>query len=129
MKIPLLLLIFAASLNLSGQTANFAVHALINGATDEMPVKTKSAARNVLVGNSAVTSCYDRCDTQFILSYSGKAFLEFPGKQPEQVSADVFQIEPGVWVAELGAGQYIRINSVTGVTTIDRDGQFRLFSN
>lgn len=127
-KFTLFVLIFTATFSLSGQTANFDVHAFINGADDETPVKKQSTARNVMAGNSAVTACYQNCNVQFTLSYCGEALTEYPGKDRQQVKADVFQIEPGIWIAELGAGQYIKVNSLTGVTTVDVDGEFRVFA-
>ena len=98
--------------------AKFAVHSEIMDAP--------KLARNVAIGNKSVTACYDQCQTQIILNYCGQAIIEKPGQSPEVYSAQVFQIMPGVWTADLGAGQYVNLFTESGSCQMDIAGQFQV---
>lgn len=108
---------------------NFAAHAEImaayTGYEKPEPVKPKTAS-NVVVGAESVWVFHS--DAEFVLAYCGEVTVEMNGKQNEPVEASVFQLEPGVWVAELGAGQYIKVFAASGVTNCDIDGEFRVFA-
>jgi len=102
----------------------FAVHAEIMGATAEQP--TIKAAPNVTIGEKSVYAFYN--DAEFILQYCGKLYVERGGKQEEPRNAKVFQLEPGVWLAELEGGDYVKVFTTSGNTNMDVDGEFRTFA-
>ena len=97
--------------------AKFTVHAEI------MPLET---AVNVAVGNQSVTACFDQCRLQITLNFCGQALIEYPGKSPDVYPAQVFQLQPGVWLADLGAGQYVKIFAATGTAQMDIGGEFQM---
>jgi hypothetical protein len=108
----------------------FTVHAEIMGAcdADDAPLAAPAAikpASNVVIGTKSVYAFY--ADAEFILQYGGKVFIERGGKQGEPIPAKVFQLEPGVWVAEIEGGQYIKVFAESGNTNIDLDGEFQTY--
>jgi len=104
-------------------TTRFAVHSEIMPAEASNPV----TAQNVAVNNYSVTACFDDCQTQITLNYCGQAVIEFPGKEPQVYAAKVFQIEPGIWLAEIDGGQWCKIYAESGTAQIDIAGEFRTF--
>ena len=124
------LLLFAALVSGSCQDTTaqttFTVHAEIMGAAPEAAAPAISTATNVRVGTQSVYAFYN--DAEFILQYCGKLYIERGGKQQEPQSAKVFQIEPGVWIAELGGGQYVKVFTKTGNTSTDIEGEFRMYA-
>lgn len=110
--------------NASGQPRqNFAVHAELMAE----PIRQQTA-RNVAIGNQGVTACFDACQTQVTLNYCGQVVIEFPGQSPEVYPARVFQLEPGVWTAEIPGGQWVTLYAETGTVQMDIAGEFRAFS-
>ena len=129
-------LLLAALVSGSCQNSDttFTVHAEIMGAcpADETaaniqvaPPKIKPAS-NITIGTKSVYAYYD--NAEFILNYSGQVFIEKDGKQNEPIPAKVFQLEEGVWLAEIAGGQYIKVFAKTGTTNADLDGEFRTFA-
>lgn len=114
----LLLTGFTACQTSTAQTSTFAVHAEIMDAP--------KTARNVAIGNKSVTACFDQCQTQIILNFCGQAIIEKPGQSPDVYAADVFQIMPGVWTAQIEGGQYVNIFAESGAAQLDIAGQFQV---
>lgn len=115
----------------SDTTSNqaFTVHSEIMGACDAAdapaaPVEIKPAS-NIRIGPASVYAFY--ADAEFILQYGGKVFIERGGKQAEPIPAKVFQEKPGIWVAEIEGGQYVKVFAESGNTNIDLDGQFQTY--
>lgn len=105
----------------SGQPQNtFTVHAEIMGG-DSRKLET---AANVAVNAKSVIACFSQCQTQITLLYSGSVMIEREGKEPVKYTADVFQLEPGVWVGEIQGGQWVKIFAQSGSAQMDIDGQF-----
>ena len=124
-----LLAIFAASCsNVSGQSDAPTSQTIVRAETMPHDSEIPETAQNVKVGYKTVSACFDQCRTEIILSYSGRAVIEYPMGDSTTYAANVFQIEPGIWVAEIQGGQWIKIYSKTGTAEIDIDGQFRVFS-
>ena len=99
--------------------------------------KPKSAS-NVTVGNKSVSACFEQCDVQFTLNFSnstvqdsvsetGSAVIELVGKEREMFPADVFQLQPNEWIADLGSGQYVKIFAESGFAQMDIGGKFSVF--
>jgi len=115
--------------NASGQTGQtfaentFAVHAEMMGE----PIR-QHTAKNVAIGNQGVTACFNSCQTQVTLNFCGQVLIEMPGQSPEVYPAKVFQLESGVWTAEIPGGQWVTLYSESGTVQMDIDGQFRAFS-
>ncbi len=108
---------------------NFAARAEIMAASTgyEKPEPERPrTASNVVVGPQSVWVSH--ADAEFVLAYCGEVTIEMNGQQNEPVEASVFQLEPGVWVAEIDGGQYVKVFAETGTTNIDVDGQFRVFT-
>jgi hypothetical protein len=129
MKLAFILAAFAAFAtscsNANGQPSpTFTVHAEIMAPETPAPIKT---ARNVAIGNQGVTACFDSCYTQITLNFCGQALIEFSGQSPDVYAAKVFQLEPGVWTAEIDGGQWVTIYAETGNAQCDIGGQFRAF--
>ncbi|HRI62090.1 MAG TPA: hypothetical protein PK228_20260 [Saprospiraceae bacterium] len=125
-------LLFAALMSgacQSDTTSNhFTVHSEIMGvcdADDAPAAPVIKPASNITIGAQSVYAFY--ADAEFILQYGGKVFIERGGKQGEPIPAKVFQLEPGVWVAEIEGGQYIKVFAESGNTNIDLDGEFQTY--
>ncbi len=105
----------------SGQPQNtFTVHAEIMGDETHKP----ATAANVAVNSQSVTACFDDCNTQVTMLYAGLVMIEREGKEPVKYPAQVFQLEPGVWLADIEGGQWVKIFAHTGSAQMDIDGQF-----
>lgn len=98
--------------------AKFAVHSEIMDAP--------KTARNVAINNQGVTACYQNCDVQIMLNFCGQCIIERPGQSPDVYAAEVFQIMPGVWTADLGAGQYVNLFTESGTAQMDIAGEFQV---
>ena len=110
----------------TGQTFNenrFNVHAELMAE----PMR-QHTAKNVAIGNQGVTACFNSCQTQVTLNFCGQVLIEMPGQSPEVYPAKVFQLEPGVWTAEIPGGQWVTLYAESGTVQMDIDGQFRAFS-
>lgn len=133
-NITTVLLLFAALTSATCQNPiasaqTFTVHAEIMSVTHSDPAPAPlaiKAARNIAIGTESVYAYYD--NAEFILKYCGEVYIELDGKPRENIPAKVFQLEPGVWVAEIDGGQYVKVFAETGTTNIDVDGQFRVFT-
>lgn len=129
--LTLLTLVSCSDLPAQTSTAEPTAQAMFAVHTEIMPrvASNPTVARNVNVGNSSITACFDYCQTQIILIYAGQAVIEFPGKDPQVYAARVFQIEPRVWLAEIDGGQWVKIYAETGTASLDIAGEFRAFKN
>ena len=131
MKVYIFLISIFAALatscsNASGQTFTenrFNVHAELMAE----PMR-QHTAKNVAIGNQGVTACFNSCQTQVTLNFCGQVLIEMPGQSPEVYPAKVFQLESGVWTAEIPGGQWVTLYSESGTVQMDIDGQFRAFS-
>jgi hypothetical protein len=131
MKFALFIISIVAALATSCQSASgqtftentFAVHAELMGE----PIRQRTA-QNVVVGNQGVTACFDACQTQVTLNFCGQALIEYPGQSPEVYAARVFQLESGVWTAEIPGGQWVTLYAESGTVQMDIAGEFRAFS-
>lgn len=85
-----------------------------------------ATASNVAVNRHSVVAVYPESETQFTLLYSQCAVIEMNGRM-ETVDCEVFQLTPVVFIAQIGPGEYIRINAETGRTELcDKSGK-RMF--
>jgi hypothetical protein len=131
MKFALFIISIVAALatscsNASGQTFTenrFSVHAELMA---EQP--RQITAKNVAIGNQSVTACFDNCQTQITLNFCGQVLIEMPGQSPEVYPAKVFQLESGVWTAEIPGGQWVTLYAESGTVQMDIAGEFRAFS-
>ena len=134
MKFALFLISIVATLatscsNASGQTGQtfaengFAVHAELMAE----PMR-QHTAKNVAIGNQGVTACFDNCQTQVTLNFCGQVLIEMPGQSPEVYPAKVFQLDPGVWTADVEGGQWVTLYAESGTVQMDIGGEFRAFS-
>jgi len=135
MKVSILFLTLSLAYgcsNVSGQTEMaynppinaFAVHAETMGAN----ATKRPQARNVVIGNNGVMACFDTCTTQVFLNFCGQVVIEIPGKDPDVYAARVFQLDPGVWTAEIDGGQYVNLYAESGTVKMDIAGEFRAFT-
>lgn len=81
-------------------------------------------ALNVSIGSVCIMAYYPYAE--FILSYCGEATVEVDG-ETSTFDAEVYQIEPGVWVACATNGDYIKVYSATGTTEVGFSGEQRTF--
>lgn len=79
---------------------------------------------NVSIGTVCIMAYYPYAE--FILSYCGEATVEVDG-ETSTFDAEVYQIEPGVWVACAANGDYIKVYSSTGTTEVGFSGEQRTF--
>jgi len=84
-------------------------------------------AYNIAVSRHGVTATYINPDASFTLRFDQCAVIEMDGKT-ELVDAAVFQISPGVYVAEIQGGGYIRINTASGSTSVSWGGINRIYT-
>ena len=84
-------------------------------------------AYNVAVSRHGVTATYLQPDASFTLRFDQMAVIEMDGKT-ELLNAAVFQLSPGVYVAELQGGGHVRINTVSGNTSLSWKGVNRYFT-
>lgn len=131
-NITTVLALLAALSSCTGQNPEtFTVHAEIMGAPSfyDAPARemetAPATARNISIGTKSLYAYYD--NAEFILSYCGEVFIEASGQDGKTVPADVYQIEPGVWIAEIPGGQYVKVFSESGNTNTDLDGEFRIY--
>lgn len=126
-------LLFAALMSGACQSSDttsnqFTVHSEIMGACDAADAPAAPVikpASNITIGAQSVYAFY--ADAEFILQYGGKVFIERGGKQAEPIPAKVFQEKPGIWIAEIEGGQYIKVFAESGNTNIDLDGEFQTY--
>lgn len=129
-NITTVIALLTALTSCTGQSPyTFSVHAEIMGASTiydapDRETEKPMTASNISIGTQSVYAYYH--NAEFILSYCGKVFIETGGKAKE-LTADVYQIEPGVWIAELAGGQYVKVFTKSGNANVDLDGEFRVY--
>ena len=84
-------------------------------------------AYNIAVSKHGVTATYLNPDASFTLRFDQMAVIETDGKT-ELVNASVYQLFPGVYVAEIQGGGHIRINTVKGTTSVNLNGVNRVYT-
>jgi hypothetical protein len=89
--------------------------------------KPVQRAYNVAISNHSVTATYINSDASFTLRFDQCAVIEMDGKT-ELVDAAVFQISTGVYVAEIRGCGYVRVNTVTGITSVNWGGVNRVYT-
>jgi len=114
-------LIFAAC------NADVKVDTPISEARATFAAMRNEQAYNIAVSRHGVTATYINPDASFTLRFDQCAVIELDGKT-ELVDAAVFQISPGVYVAEIHGGGYVRINTVTGSTSVNWGGINRAYT-
>jgi hypothetical protein len=85
-------------------------------------------AYNIAVSRHGVTATYINPDASFTLRFDQMAVIETDGKT-ELVNASVYQLFPGVYVAEIQGGGTIRINTVKGTTSVNLNGINRYYNS
>jgi hypothetical protein len=77
--------------------------------------KQPATAPNISVSQLAVNAVYITAKTEFSIRRQGRcAVLELDGNPPREVPAEVYQTLPGVFVADFGCGDFLKINTVEG---------------
>lgn len=89
---------------------------------------TKPLKRAANVGQTSHGVCayYLDTDTEFCLYFNQCCTLGIDGKI-ERLDCEVYQTSPGVWVADFGNGEFCKVNTVTGTTTIFKGGVNRVY--
>lgn len=123
-------LAFATLLSCNAQTPRDMplVGATLVGATldiPDCPPPPPPPALNVSIGWLAVQAYYPYAE--FILSYCGEATVEVDG-ETRTFEAEVFQFEPGVWLACAANGDYIKVYAQSGTTEVEFSGEVRTFT-
>ena len=85
-------------------------------------------AYNIAVSRHGVTATYLNPDASFTLRFDQMAVIETDGKT-ELVNASVYQLFPGVYVAEIQGVGTIRINTVKGTTSVNLNGINKYYTN
>jgi hypothetical protein len=134
MKVYIFLISIFAALatscsNASGQTGQVFTENRFNVHAEMMAEQPRQiTAKNVAIGNQGVTACFNSCQTQVTLNFCGQVLIEMPGQSPEVYPAKVFQLESGVWTAEIPGGQWVTLYAESGTVQMDIAGEFRAFS-
>jgi hypothetical protein len=84
----------------------------------------RKTAPNISIGDESIWVCYP--DAEFILSYCGEVSAEMSGKV-NTFDASVIQIESGIWLATARCGDYVKVNTCSGITNASLDGEFRVY--
>lgn len=92
--------------------------------SDVKRVEIKTAP-NVSIGPESVWAYYPTAE--FVVSYCGEANFEIENRS-NIFEAQIIQTEPGIWFAKSPNGDYIKINTITGVTNMEINGEFRVFA-
>lgn len=82
---------------------------------------------NVYIQSDRLWAYYKQPAAQFTLYFCNEAQIEVDG-YIQTVAAQVFQIGPGEWVAEMADSNYIRLNIRTGVAETKIKGITRIFA-
>lgn len=91
----------------------------------DCPTPPPAPALNVTIGWWNVQAYYPYAE--FILSYCGEATVEVDG-ETRTFEAEVFQFEPGVWLACAANGDYIKVYAQSGTTEVEFSGEARTFT-
>lgn len=119
-------LIFLFAVALSACNADVHVDTPISEARAVFASQRGDHAANVGITDHGVTAYYLDSDTSFSLYFSQCATLDYDGKA-QQFDCAVYQTSPGTWVADFRNGEFVKINTVTGTTTIYKDGVNRVY--
>ena len=93
----------------------------------ETPIETpKPKPRNVGISAHGVTSYYAESNSEFILYFNQCCVMVIDGKA-QHIDCDVYQTSPGVWVADFGKSEFVKINTNTGATIVYKDGINRFY--
>lgn len=83
-------------------------------------------APNVGVTDHGVTAYYLDSDASFSLYFAQCATLDYDGTV-QHLDCAVYQTAPGTWVADFRNGEFVKVNTVTGTTTIYKGGTNRVY--
>lgn len=114
MKNIIILILLATAFQSSCQSAS----------AEPTEFKKVMTAANVSIGAESVWAYYPTAE--FVISYCGEANFEIENHS-NIFEAQITQTEPGIWFAKSPDGDYIKINSITGVTNMEINGEFRCF--
>lgn len=89
---------------------------------------TKPVQRAYNVGQTdhGVTAYYLDSDSEFTLYFSQCAVLVYDGKI-ERLDCEVYQSAVGTWIGDFGNGEFVKINTVSGTTTLYKGGANRVY--
>jgi hypothetical protein len=112
MKHTLMLLsAFCLLLSACSPGARFTVETIHTTPAAKLP----PTAPNVSVSQLAINAVYLSAKTEFSIHRQGRcAVLELDGNPPREVPAEVYQTLPGVFMADFGCGDFLKINTVEG---------------
>lgn len=89
------------------------------------PEPAKPAA-NVGVTSHGVTAYYLDSGASFYLYFNQCCELSYDGNV-QHMDCEVYQTSPGVYVGDFGRGEFVKINTMTGTTTIYKGGVNRIY--
>jgi len=91
-------------------------------------IETPQPKRAANVGQTAhgVTAYYLDSDASFSLYFNQCVTLAYDGKI-QHLDCEVYQSAPGVFVADFGNGEFCKVNTVTGTTTVYKNGANRVY--
>jgi len=91
-------------------------------------IETPQPKRAANVGQTAhgVTAYYLDSDASFSLYFAQCVTLAYDGKVIH-LDCEVYQSAPGVFVADFGNGEFCKVNTMTGTTTIYKNGVNRVY--
>jgi hypothetical protein len=95
-------------------------------ASIETPEPETQRAYNVAISKHGVTAYYADSDAQFNLYFNQCCVIETP-EGVKRMEAEVYQESPGVWIAELPGGDFVRLNTKTGNTGLVKDGKVKMY--
>ena len=90
-------------------------------------VKQPQRAYNVGQTEHGVTAYYADSDAEFVLYFNQCAVIAYDDTVL-RLDCEVYQTSPGVWVGDFGGGEFVKINTATGTTTLYRDGANRMYT-
>ncbi len=95
-------------------------------ASIETPQPEPQRAYNVGQTTQGVSAYYADSDSQFTLYFNQCAVIETDGETLHR-DAEVYQESPGVFIADFGGGEFVRLNTKTGNTTAYLGGASRVY--
>ena len=91
-----------------------------------LPEPETKRAYNVGQTTQGVSAYYAESDVQFTLYFNQCAVIEMNGKT-EHLDCEVYQTSLGVYVGDFGGGEFVKINTMTGTTTIYKGAVNRVY--
>ena len=85
-------------------------------------------ALNVAVGPQNIVAAYPRTGIDFTMKYHPGTLFIGTESGLRIIDAEVFQVSPTAWTADVGDGQYVTIDAATGEAWAYIDGEFRCYT-